>query len=85
MTGLIFHLIPHTHWDREWYLPRAALQARLVAVTDDLIERLLANPGYRSFRWTGQTSASTYHGPTCSRPSSRAPGRSAFTARPGRR
>ncbi len=42
MTGLIFHLIPHTHWDREWYLPRAALQARLVAVTDDLIERLLA-------------------------------------------
>src|SRR5713101_8443560 len=55
MTGLIFHLIPHTHWDREWYLPRAALQARLVAVTDDLIERLLANPGYRSFLLDGQT------------------------------
>src|SRR5881296_1198427 len=55
MVGLIFHLIPHTHWDREWYLPRAALQARLVAVTDDLIERLQAHPGYRSFLLDGQT------------------------------
>src|SRR5437660_12120176 len=55
MTGLIFHLIPHTHWDREWYLPRAALQARLVAVVDDLIERLHADPGYRSFLRDGQT------------------------------
>src|SRR5258706_3836653 len=55
MVGLIFHLIPHTHWDREWYLPRAALQDRLVAVTDDLIERLQANPAYRSFLLDGQT------------------------------
>src|SRR6266702_2436836 len=55
MTGLIFHLIPHTHWDREWYLPRAALQARLVAVTGDLIERLQAQPAYRSFLLDGQT------------------------------
>src|SRR2546429_1354794 len=55
MTGLIFHLIPHTHWDREWYLPRAALQARLVAVVDDLIERLHADPGDRSFLLDGQT------------------------------
>src|SRR6059036_2651186 len=55
MTGLIFHLIPHTHWDREWYLPRAALQARLVAVTGDLIERLQAHPAYRSFLLDGQT------------------------------
>ena len=55
MTGLIFHLIPHTHWDREWYLPRAAFQARLVTVMDDLIERLQADPGYRSFLLDGQT------------------------------
>ncbi len=55
MTGLIFHLIPHTHWDREWYLPRAALQARLVGVVDDLMERLQADPGYRSFLLDGQT------------------------------
>jgi 2-O-(6-phospho-alpha-D-mannosyl)-D-glycerate hydrolase len=55
MTGLIFHLIPHTHWDREWYLSRAALQARLVGVLDDLTERLQADPAYRSFLLDGQT------------------------------
>src|SRR5438128_10821184 len=55
MTGLIFHLIPHTHWDREWYLPAAAFQARLVAVVDELLERLHVDPGYRSFLLDGQT------------------------------
>src|SRR5690348_3832599 len=55
MTGLIFHLIPHTHWDREWYLPRAAFQARLVTTMDDLIERLQADSAYRSFLLDGQT------------------------------
>src|SRR5437667_241145 len=55
MTGLIFHLIAHTHWDREWYLPQAAFQARLVGVLDDLIERLRADAAYRSFLLDGQT------------------------------
>src|SRR2546430_11598089 len=55
MTGLIFHLITDAHWGREWYLPRGALQARLVAVTGDLIERLQAQPAYRSFLLDGQT------------------------------
>src|SRR5881398_2974982 len=55
MSGLIFHLIPHTHWDREWYLPRAAFQARLVPALDDVLERLTADPGYRSFLLDGQT------------------------------
>src|SRR3989475_12705097 len=55
MSGLIFHLIPHTHWDREWYLPRAAFQARLVPPLDDLLERLQADPGYRRFLLDGQT------------------------------
>src|SRR5205823_5039746 len=55
MTGVIFHLIPHTHWDREWYLPRAAFQARLIPALDDLIERLQTDAGYRSFLLDGQT------------------------------
>src|SRR3989442_1746126 len=55
MTGLIFHLIAHTHWDREWYLPRGAFQARLVAVLDEVIERLQHAPAYRSFLLDGQT------------------------------
>src|SRR2546426_6558582 len=55
MTGLIFHLIAHTHWDREWYLPRAACHARLVPMLDDLFERLEADAGFRSFLLDGQT------------------------------
>ncbi|OLC03534.1 MAG: hypothetical protein AUH46_05390 [Gemmatimonadetes bacterium 13_1_40CM_70_15] len=55
MGGFIFHLIAHTHWDREWYLPRASFHARLVPVLDDLIARLHADPGYRSFLLDGQT------------------------------
>src|SRR5260370_13765724 len=55
MGGFIFHLIAHTHWDREWYLPRASFHARLIAVLDDLLARLQADPGYRSFLLDGQT------------------------------
>lgn len=55
MPGVVFHLIPHTHWDREWYLPRAALHARLVATLDDLLDHLQADPAYRSFLLDGQT------------------------------
>ena len=52
---LTFHLIPHTHWDREWYLPRAAFTARLVPALDDLLSLLETNPLYRSFLLDGQT------------------------------
>jgi mannosylglycerate hydrolase len=50
-----FHLVAHTHWDREWYLPRAAFVARLVPALDDLIARLEAEPCFRSFLLDGQT------------------------------
>src|SRR2546426_7097363 len=55
MSGLIFPRLPHTPWDREWYLPRAAFQARLVPALDDLLDRLQTDPGYRSFLLDGQT------------------------------
>ena len=55
MTAYIFHLIPHTHWDREWFLPRAAFHARLVATLDELIERLQNDPAVRTFLLDGQT------------------------------
>src|SRR5437763_1559246 len=55
MSGLVFHLIAHTHWDREWYLPQAAFQARLVPMLDDLLARLSSDPGYHSFLLDGQT------------------------------
>ncbi len=49
-----FHLIPHTHWDREWYLPRAAFLARLVPLLDDLLALLEREPAIR-FHLDGQT------------------------------
>lgn len=49
-----FHLIPHTHWDREWYLTRAAFQARLVPVMDAVLDQLERDPDAR-FLLDGQT------------------------------
>jgi mannosylglycerate hydrolase len=51
---LIFHLVPHTHWDREWYLTRAGFQARLVPVMDALLEQLEQDASAR-FVLDGQT------------------------------
>jgi alpha-mannosidase len=55
MPGLTFHLIPHTHWDREWYLTRAAFTARLVPMLDELLERFDRDAGLRTFLLDGQT------------------------------
>jgi alpha-mannosidase len=55
MPSRTYHLIPHTHWDREWYLTRAAFVARLVPALDDLIERLESDSGFRAFALDGQT------------------------------
>src|SRR5687767_1443506 len=32
------HVVSHTHWDREWYLPFARLRQRLVALVDELLD-----------------------------------------------
>jgi mannosylglycerate hydrolase len=54
MPGYTFHLIPHTHWDREWYLPHSIFLARLVRTLDDLLIRLDAEPEL-TFLLDGQT------------------------------
>jgi alpha-mannosidase len=54
VPGHTFHLIPHTHWDREWYLPDSVFLARLTAVLDDLLPRLEAEPD-TTFLVDGQT------------------------------
>jgi len=51
---LTFHLIPHTHWDREWYLPRAGFQARLAGAAGALAE-LLEHDAAARFTLDGQT------------------------------
>src|SRR5262245_30670618 len=32
------HVVSHTHWDREWYLPVARFRQQLVELVDDLID-----------------------------------------------
>jgi alpha-mannosidase len=46
-------LVPHTHWDREWYAPFDEFRGRLVAMMDTLIE--LGNAGFPHFHLDGQT------------------------------
>jgi mannosylglycerate hydrolase len=54
VPGYTFHLIPHTHWDREWYLPQSVFLARLVPALDDLTSRLAAEAD-STFLLDGQT------------------------------
>jgi mannosylglycerate hydrolase len=46
-------VVPHTHWDREWYLPLEDLRIRLAQIVDELIETLEARPEHR-FTLDGQ-------------------------------
>jgi mannosylglycerate hydrolase len=54
VPGYTFHLIPHTHWDREWYLPESVFLARLVPTLDDLIDHLQVE-SESTFLLDGQT------------------------------
>jgi alpha-mannosidase len=47
-------LVPHTHWDREWYQPFAEFRERLVQMMDGLIHTLDADPGFGHFHLDGQ-------------------------------
>ncbi len=51
---LTFHIILHTHWDREWYLTHAAFQARLVPALGDVLALLDRDTNAR-FVVDGQT------------------------------
>jgi hypothetical protein len=50
-------IVPHTHWDREWYLPFQTFRMRLVILLDRLLPRLEADPGYAHFLLDGQMAA----------------------------
>ena len=44
------YVVPHTHWDREWYLPLARFRQRLVTLIDELLD----DPSRSSFLLDGQ-------------------------------
>lgn len=50
-----FLLIPHTHWDREWYLSFEVFRHRLVRLLDKLMDTMESDPAYRLFHLDGQT------------------------------
>ncbi|CAN5713297.1 hypothetical protein BH23CHL8_BH23CHL8_08800 [soil metagenome] len=47
------HLVPHSHWDREWYSPFQIFRMRLVELVDRVLEMLEADPAFR-FTLDGQ-------------------------------
>jgi alpha-mannosidase len=51
-----FHylVVPHTHWDREWYLPFEQFRLRLGAVVDGVLDTLDSDPSFTSFTLDGQ-------------------------------
>src|SRR5918993_3042646 len=48
------HVVPHTHWDREWYSSFQSFRLRLVDLLDDLLPRMEADPSYARFLLDGQ-------------------------------
>ena len=55
MEKTIVHILSHSHWDREWYLPFESHRMRLVELIDDLIELFETDPDFHSFHLDGQT------------------------------
>ena len=53
--GPRYWIIPHTHWDREWYLSFQEFRWKLVKTIDGIIEALQNDPRFRHFMLDGQT------------------------------
>ena len=47
-------IVPHTHWDREWYEPFQSFRMRLVELLDNLLPLLESDPSYARFLLDGQ-------------------------------
>jgi mannosylglycerate hydrolase len=48
------HIVPHTHWDREWYLPFQSFRIKLVHLIDALLDLLEEDGRYTHFTLDGQ-------------------------------
>ncbi len=47
-------VVPHTHWDREWYEPFQTFRLKLVSLVDGLLDQLERDSSYRYFLLDGQ-------------------------------
>ena len=50
----VLHIIPNTHWDREWYMSFERYRWRLVKLMDLLLDLMEAERDYRTFTLDGQ-------------------------------
>ncbi len=51
----VAYVVPHTHWDRAWYLPFEEFRMKLVRTFDKLLEIHRTNPRFKAFSFDGQT------------------------------
>ncbi|WP_071130907.1 alpha-mannosidase [Enterococcus timonensis] len=49
------HIISHSHWDREWYMPYEQHHMRLIHLMDDLLDLFAHDKNFKSFHLDGQT------------------------------
>ena len=49
------HIISHSHWDREWYMPLERHKMKLLDLIDDSMELFEKDPGFQTFHLDGQT------------------------------
>ena len=54
MAARTVAIVPHTHWDREWYQPFQTFRLRLVDLLDEFLPRLERDPSYARFLLDGQ-------------------------------
>src|SRR3982074_3641289 len=47
-------VVPHTHWDREWYSPFQTFRLRLVDLLDEFLPLLEADGSFAHFLLDGQ-------------------------------
>lgn len=54
MSKKVIHIISHSHWDREWYMPFEKHRLKLVNLVDDCLELFEHEDGFKSFHLDGQ-------------------------------
>ena len=54
LVRIDFLVVPHTHWDREWYVPFEVFRLRLGAVVDGVLDTLESDESFLSFTLDGQ-------------------------------
>jgi len=55
LPNYTIHVVSHTHWDREWYMPFERHRRRLVRLLDSLLDAFERNPDFKHFHLDGQS------------------------------